>query len=181
MQKSDPGAVQDYGTSCADCEHYQKLGDICMIEHGKKFQWEYCRDFVPQVVLPDYKELMRSVRTDQALERRKEKDKREKEKRKKQKEREEKKELKKKKRRAMLRRRRERLKEKLVRAQLREERKSKRQSPAQVPSQSINSTEGKPKKKSGTSNLEDAQNSIVRKRNRVAGKRSNVPDDKGQS
>jgi len=87
-----------------------------MIEHGKKFQWEYCGDFEPAVVLPDYKELMRSVRADHALERKKLKDKKEKEKRKKQKQREEKKELKRKKRRAMLRKRRERLKKKELRA-----------------------------------------------------------------
>jgi len=151
-----------------------------MIEHGKKFQWEYCRDFEPQVVLPDYKELMRSVRTDQALERKKEKDKREKEKRKRQKEREEKEDLRKKKRRAMLRRRRERLKEKLVRAQLREEKQSKKKSTSRATT-STNSNEGKPAKKSGPSNPEHAQDSVVRKRNRVPSKRSNVPDDKGQS
>jgi len=109
--------VQDYGTNCKDCQRYQKLGDICMLEHGKKFQWEYCADFEPLVVLPDYKELMRSVRADHALERKKLKEKKEKEKRKKQKEREEKKELKRKKRRAMLRKRRERLRKKELRAQ----------------------------------------------------------------
>ena len=89
-----------------------------MIEHGKKFQWEYCRDFNPKVVLPDYRELMRSVRTDQALERKKEKEKKEREKRRKLKERAEKEELRKKKRRAMLRKRRERLKKKILKDQL---------------------------------------------------------------
>jgi hypothetical protein len=109
--------VQDYGTNCKDCQRYQKLGDICMIEHGKKFQWEYCGDFEPVVVLPDYKELMRSVRADHVLERKRLKEKKEKEKRKKQREREEKKELKRKKRRATLRKRRERLKKKELKAE----------------------------------------------------------------
>ncbi len=109
MSNSPKIVVQDYGTNCRDCQRYQKLGDICMIEHGKKFQWEFCRDFESIVVLPDYNELMRSVRADHALERKKVKEKKDKEKRRKQREKEEKKELKRKKRRAMLRKRRERL------------------------------------------------------------------------
>src|SRR5579864_6676001 len=110
MQKENGVVVQDYGTDCLNCDRYKKLGDVCLIEHGKKFTWEYCRDFDPQVVLPDYKDLMKSVRLDQALERKKLKEKKEKEKRKKLKEREEREELKRKKRRARLRKKRERLK-----------------------------------------------------------------------
>ncbi|MFI5419870.1 MAG: hypothetical protein ACHQ1H_02770 [Nitrososphaerales archaeon] len=110
MQKGNEIIVQDYGTDCKNCERYQKLGDVCLVEHGKKFSWEYCRDFDPRVVLPDYKDLMKSVRMDQALERRKLKDKKDKEKRKKLKEKKERDELKKKNRRAKLRKRRERLK-----------------------------------------------------------------------
>ena len=110
MQKGNGVIAQDYGTDCRNCERYQKLGDVCVVEHEKKFLWEYCRDFVPQVVLPDYKDLMRSVRLDQALERKKLKDKKDRERRKKLKERTEREELKRKNRRARLRKRRERLK-----------------------------------------------------------------------
>jgi len=110
MQKGNGVIAQDYGTDCRNCERYQKLGDVCVVEHGKKFLWEYCRDFVPQVVLPDYKDLMRSVRLDQALERKKLKDRKDRERRKKLKERREREELKRKNRRARLRKRRERLK-----------------------------------------------------------------------
>ena len=110
MQKENGIVAQDYGTDCRNCERYLKIGDVCLVEHGKKFAWEYCRDFDPRVVLPDYKDLMKSVRLDQALERKKLKEKKEKEKRKKLKEREEREELKRKKRRARLRKKRERLK-----------------------------------------------------------------------
>ena len=51
-----------------------------MIEHGKKFLWEFCKDFQPQVQLPEYDELMRSVRKDMALERKKQREKKEREK-----------------------------------------------------------------------------------------------------
>jgi ATPase subunit of ABC transporter with duplicated ATPase domains len=105
--------VQDYGTDCRNCERYAKLGDVCVVEHGKKFLWEYCRDFDSKVELPDYNDLMKSVRKDQALERKKLKEKKEREKRKKQKERMEREELKRKKRRSRLRKRREKLKKKL--------------------------------------------------------------------
>jgi len=118
MSNSPKIVVHDYGTNCKDCQRYQKLGDICMIEHGKKFQWEFCRDFEATVVLPDYKELMRSVRADHALQRKKLKERKEKEKRRKQREIEEKKELKRKKRRAMLRKRRERLKKKVLKEEM---------------------------------------------------------------
>lgn len=110
MQKSNGVLQQDYGTNCADCERYRKLGDVCVIEHGKKFLWEYCRDFVPNVVLPDYKDLMRSVREDQTLERQRLKAKKDREKRKKLKERMEREALRKKERRARLRRIREKKK-----------------------------------------------------------------------
>jgi hypothetical protein len=110
VQNENGEVVQDYGTDCRNCDRYKKLGDVCLIEHGKKFTWEYCRDFDPQVVLPDYKDLMKSVRLDQALERKKVKEKKEKEKRKKLKEKKEREELKRKKRRARQRKKRERLK-----------------------------------------------------------------------
>ncbi|MDA4129358.1 MAG: hypothetical protein OK457_01175 [Thaumarchaeota archaeon] len=113
MQKENSVVVQNYGTDCRNCERYAKLGDVCVVEHGKKFLWEYCRDFDPKVVLPDYNDLMKSVRKDQALERKKLKEKKEREKRKKQKERMEREELKRKNRRARLRKRREALKKKM--------------------------------------------------------------------
>jgi len=173
IQKSAKVVVQDYGTSCADCERYRKLGDICMIEHGKKFQWEYCRDFVPQVVLPDYKDLMRSVREDHALERKKEKERKEKEKRKKLKEKAEKEELRKKKRRATLRKRRERLKEKLLREQLRAEKKAKKELPSVANSKPASEAPKKPK----TLNLENSKHGVVSERNRVTRKRPDVSDN----
>lgn len=58
-------------TNCLDCERYKQLGEVCVIEHGKKFLWEYCKDFVQEVKLPDYNELMKTVRQDMALERKK--------------------------------------------------------------------------------------------------------------
>ena len=108
--QEESGIARDYGTNCVDCERYKKLGDVCVIEHGKKFLWEFCRDFVPKVVLPDYNDLMRTVKQDQALERQKVKEKKERERKKKLKERTEKKELKRKERRARLRRIREKKK-----------------------------------------------------------------------
>ncbi len=129
MQKDSGIVAQDYGTNCKDCERYRKLGDVCVVEHGKKFLWEYCRDFEPQVVLPDYRELMRSVRVDQALERKKEKEKKERERKKKLKERAEKEEERKKKHKARLRKRRETLKKKLTEGK-RKERKN--QAPGRV-------------------------------------------------
>jgi hypothetical protein len=71
---------ENSGTNCLQCERYKKLGDICVIEHGKKFLWEYCKDFEAEVVLPDYKELMSSVRKDLAAERQKARDKKKREK-----------------------------------------------------------------------------------------------------
>lgn len=70
---------QTSGTNCVDCERYRKLGEVCVLEHGKKFLWEYCKDFEAEVKLPDYDELMRSVRQDMAMERRKLKEKKKKE------------------------------------------------------------------------------------------------------
>lgn len=177
MQKSERILTQDYGTSCSDCERYQKLGDICMIEHGKKFQWEYCRDFVPEVVLPDYKELMRSVREDHALERQKEKEKKEKERRKRLKESAEREEERKKRRRAMLRKRRERLKQKLQKAQLSAERKTKKDSKPET-SQSGADSKEPVERKTGSSHLEHSENGVVRERDRIPRKRANVSDDK---
>jgi hypothetical protein len=183
MQKASKIIVQDYGTNCKDCERYQKLGDICMIEHGKKFQWEYCRDFHPLVVLPDYRELMRSVREDHALQRKKEKEKREKEKRQRIKEKAEKEALRKKKRRAMLRKRRERLKKKAAREQLKAEKLTKTQardasqSPAARPlPKSARSGSGKKSKHSG-SRLENSEDRVVSERDSVAGERPNISDD----
>lgn len=70
--KLESGIVEENtGTNCNDCERYKNLGDVCVIEHGKKFLWEYCKDFEPEVVLPDYKELMSTVRKDLAAERKK--------------------------------------------------------------------------------------------------------------
>ena len=62
---------QNSRTNCVDCERYKKLGEVCVIEHGKKFLWEFCKDFQPEVKLPDYDELMKTVKQDMALERKK--------------------------------------------------------------------------------------------------------------
>jgi hypothetical protein len=60
---------QNSGTNCVDCERYKKLGEVCVLEHGKKFLWEYCKDFEPEVKLPEYDELMKTVKQDMATER----------------------------------------------------------------------------------------------------------------
>jgi hypothetical protein len=70
---------QNSGTNCTDCERYKKLGEVCVIEHGKKFLWEYCKDFEPEVKLPEYDELMKTVKEDMALERSKIREKRKRE------------------------------------------------------------------------------------------------------
>ncbi len=54
-----------------DCSRYKTLGEVCVIEHGKKFLWEFCRDFQPEVKLPEYDELMRTVKKQMAVEREK--------------------------------------------------------------------------------------------------------------
>jgi hypothetical protein len=117
MQKSGGVVEVDYGTNCKSCERYEKLGDVCAVEHGKKFLWEFCRDFVQQVELPDYKELMKTVRQDMALERQKEREKKERERKRRLKEKLALEEERKKKRRARLRRKREREKMKLLKSQ----------------------------------------------------------------
>lgn len=119
--------THDYGTDCKDCERYRKLGDVCVIEHGKKFLWEFCRDFVPLVKLPDYNELMRTVRQEQALERQKTREKKQRERKKKLKETLEQKEQKKKERRARLRRIRLRKKKKLEEKTLEAAKKRKKE------------------------------------------------------
>jgi ATPase subunit of ABC transporter with duplicated ATPase domains len=124
MQKDNTGP-HDYGTNCLDCERYKRLGDVCVIEHEKKFLWDYCRDFVPQVVLPDYKELMQTVKNDQALAKQKAKEKKEREKRRRLKERLARKEEQRKKRRARLRKMRERKKQREAKHQ---EKKAKKKS-----------------------------------------------------
>lgn len=186
MQKTAKVIVQDYGTNCKDCERYRVMGDICMLEHSKKFQWEYCRDFVPRVVLPDYNELMRSVQADRALERQKEKERKEREKRRKLKERAEKEELRKKKRRAMLRKRREHLKKKLSREQMLAEKGNSKKDLVErlqfpkVNTESPGDATKKPrpqKIKSATSGLKDPQDRVVGKGNSIAGKSSDVSDN----
>ena len=62
-----------------DCARYKTLGEVCVIEHGKNFLWEFCRDFQPEVKLPDYNELMRTVKKEIALERKKAKEKKKRE------------------------------------------------------------------------------------------------------
>lgn len=125
MEK-ESAIARDYGTNCVECERYKKLGDVCVIEHGKKFLWEYCRDFVPRVVLPEYKELMRTVKQEQALERQKVRDKKEREKKKRQKERLEKKEQKRKDRRNRLRKIREKKRREEMKRQERVAKKSEK-------------------------------------------------------
>lgn len=66
-------------TNCVDCDRYKQLGEVCVIEHGKKFLWEYCKDFQAEVKLPDYNDLMKAVKHDMAFERRKIKEKKKKE------------------------------------------------------------------------------------------------------
>jgi hypothetical protein len=70
---------QNSGTNCVDCERYKKLGEVCVIEHGKKFLWEYCKDFEHEVELPEYDELMRTVKQDMASERKRMREKKKKE------------------------------------------------------------------------------------------------------
>jgi hypothetical protein len=180
MPNTSKIVVQDYGTNCRDCQRYKKLGDICMIEHGKKFQWEFCRDFEPVVVLPDYNELMKSVRADHALERKKEKEKKEKEKRRRQKEREEKKELRRKKRRAMLRKRRERLKKKALQEESKAAR-SKVKSHSELSEVKTHSSQKILKKRSPKLDLENSKNSIIREGDGVTGEGSNISDNERQS
>lgn len=62
---------KDWGTNCVDCARYKTLGEVCVIEHGKKFLWEFCRDFQLEVKLPEYDELMRTVKKEMAIERKK--------------------------------------------------------------------------------------------------------------
>jgi ATPase subunit of ABC transporter with duplicated ATPase domains len=199
LQKANGGLGQhyyDYGTNCNDCERYRKLGDICVIEHGKKFLWEYCRDFTPLVVLPDYKELMRSVRQEQALERKKLREKRLREKKKRLKEKLEREALRKKERRAKLRKLRakektkrrrpaaQEAKNRSLRKALTDRSKSKRNPVAEgrtVPlspeEKRIAST--KPESKpADVLDLKDSQDGVVRKRYRVARKGPYVSNDK---
>ncbi len=79
--------TRDYGTNCLDCERYKRVGEVCVLEHGKRHLSDYCRDFEPKVELPDYNELMKSVKQDMALQRQKEREKKERERKQKQKER----------------------------------------------------------------------------------------------
>jgi hypothetical protein len=67
------------GTNCLDCEKYKKLGDVCTVEHGKKNYSDFCSDYEDKFSLPDYNELMRDVRKDMALQRKKAKDKKKRE------------------------------------------------------------------------------------------------------
>ena len=90
--KQNVETERDYGTNCRDCERFQRVGEVCVIEHGKRFLWEYCRDFEAKVELPDYNELMKTVKQEHALQRHKEREKKEREKKQRLKEREARKE-----------------------------------------------------------------------------------------
>ena len=92
--KQNHDVERDYGTNCRDCERFKRVGEVCVIEHGKRFLWEYCRDFEARVELPDYNELMKTVRQEHAALRQKEREKKEREKKLKLKERQTKKEQK---------------------------------------------------------------------------------------
>jgi hypothetical protein len=182
VQKAS-GPELDYGTDCRNCELYQKLGDVCVIEHGKRFLWEYCKDFVSQVVLPDYKELMKTVKKDQALEREKKREKKERERKKKLKERLAKKEEKRKKRRARLRRLREKEKKKVMLLQERASKKlasvKKQVSKHQVASSDKRSVKAvKVAKISGKAPKMDFE--VVHKDNRVAPAKSVKSDRKAR-
>src|SRR5487761_1671078 len=91
---------KDWGTNCVDCSRYKTLGEVCVIEHGKKFLWEFCRDFQPEVKLPEYDELMRTVKKEMAVEREKSRQKKKRERTLRRKELEEKRKAKKKAKRA---------------------------------------------------------------------------------
>lgn len=88
------GVEKDYGTNCLNCERYKRVGEVCVLEHGKRFLWEYCRDFEAKVELPDYNDLMRTVRQEHALQCKKDREKKERERKLKKKEREARKEQK---------------------------------------------------------------------------------------
>lgn len=70
---------QNSKTNCVDCERYSKLGEVCVLEHGKRFLWEFCKDFQSKVDLPEYDELMKTVKHDLAQERKKVREKKKKE------------------------------------------------------------------------------------------------------
>ncbi|MHB8566108.1 MAG: hypothetical protein ACYC7D_10765 [Nitrososphaerales archaeon] len=80
VENQNAVGARDYGTNCLDCERYKRVGEVCVLEHGKRHLSDYCRDFEPKVELPDYNELMQSVKQDMALQRVKERGKKEKEK-----------------------------------------------------------------------------------------------------
>lgn len=96
------GPPKDWGTNCVDCARYKTLGEVCVIEHGKKFLWEFCRDFQAEVKLPEYDELMRTVKKEMAIERKKVRQKKKRERTLRQKELEENRKSKKKAKRAAL-------------------------------------------------------------------------------
>lgn len=86
IEDNKADGAKDYGTNCVDCERYKRVGEVCVLEHGKRRLSDYCRDFEQIVQLPDYKELMKSVKQDMAAQRQKEKEKKERERKQKQKE-----------------------------------------------------------------------------------------------
>ena len=92
VKDDDKSVERDFGTNCMDCERYKKIGEVCVLEHGKNHLWEYCRDFVQQVKLPEYDELMLSLKRDMAIQRQKERERKERDRRQKQREREARKE-----------------------------------------------------------------------------------------
>src|SRR5487761_485903 len=94
------GPPKDWGTNCVDCARYKTLGEVCVIEHGKKFLWEFCRDFQAEVKLPEYDELMRTVKKEMSIEREKVRQKKKRERTLRRKELEEKRKAKKKAKRA---------------------------------------------------------------------------------
>jgi hypothetical protein len=92
IEDNKADGTKDYGTNCRDCERYKRVGEVCVLEHGKRHLSDYCRDFEQIVHLPDYNELMKSVKQDMAAQRQKEREKKERERKQKQKERDAKKE-----------------------------------------------------------------------------------------
>lgn len=70
---------ENSGTNCKSCGRYGKLGEVCVVEHGKKFLWEFCKDFEAEIKLPDYNELMQTIKLDMAAERKKIRDRKQKE------------------------------------------------------------------------------------------------------
>jgi hypothetical protein len=62
MQLTEGVDFPESSTDCRRCELYFRLGDVCPVEHSKKFYWEYCKDFKEKIDLASIGEVnIRSV------------------------------------------------------------------------------------------------------------------------